>query len=420
MEGPALHLSQIDADRRKFKGFLDVPFQSWSSGTTVADLEKEVASQTGLRVVYIAYRGMRLAKDTQLSSLILDLQEGSCPRFSVHTTSGDNVFFVKSLRGSSVMVDLPLNSSTVRELKEEVEVLEKIPSEYQRFVYNGKHLADSEPITKTLRDYGVERDSTVQLLTRMRGGGPDVPAPIEFADVQNESALEVLPWSKDAPIWRFVGKGLNLEGKCTNEKCIAHGHMVVCMKGFAAVNLAKEQGHCPICKQAVRVKTCSFTKCTWMYEGRKAVVDVPKPARGFSQRYSELTGFLTQCFGGKLRVEDEEYPAKEKQGNRDIISPWFKASSKYEYFKQANNMVKWENLLIVAKKRPTVSKNAPGHAVPHDEPCSICFQKFGSNTDVKNHTTSCGHTFHADCVESWLSCGGTACPVCRVDLVVEQ
>jgi len=414
MEGPALHLSQIDADKRKFKGFLDVPYESWSAGTTVADLEREVAAQTGLRVLYIAYRGMRLAKETQLSSLILDLEEGTCPRFSVHTTTGENVFFVKSLRGSSVMVDLPLDSSTVRELKEEVEVLEKVPSEYQRFVYNGRHLADSEPITKTLRDYGVERDSTVQLVTRMRGGAP---SPIEFADVQNENALEVLPWSNDAPLWRIVGKGLNLEGKCTNKACIANGHTVVCRKGFVAVNLAKEQGHCPICKQAVRVKTCSFTGCTWMYEGRKAVVPVPKPALRCS-----LVTFLTQCFGGKSRATKDEdlYPAVEKQGARDIVSPWFKASSNYEYFKQENNMVKWENLLIVAKKPPTVSKDASGAAVPRDEPCSICFQKFGAKTDMKTHTTSCGHTFHAECVESWLSCGGTACPVCRDNLVVEQ
>nr|PNR47840.1 hypothetical protein PHYPA_012313 [Physcomitrium patens] len=27
---------------------------------------------------------------------------------------------------------------------------------------------------------------------------------------------------------------------------------------------------------------------------------------------------------------------------------------------------------------------------------------------------------NADCVESWLSCGGTACPICRVHLVVQK
>jgi hypothetical protein len=433
MEGPALHLSQIDADLRKFKGFVNVPYQSWSSGTTVADLEKEIASQTGLRVAFIAYRGARLTKDTQLSKLILDLHQGSklIPRFSVHTTSGDNIFFVKSLKGNSIMLDMPLKSTTVTELKEEVAVLENIPTNYQRFIYKGQQIADDElsvcrdTVKKTLHDFGVERDSTLHLVTRLRGGGTDVPASIEFSDLQNQKALKVLNWSKTAPVWRIVDKGLNLEGKCTNKACPGNGQLVICRKGFVAVNLSKEQGTCPICKQGVQVKTCSFTSCMWMYEGRKAITK-SSPSRGLelSRRRSKVTNLLTKCFSGKSPTDDDCYPKLEKQQDavgQDIVSPWYRASDKYEYFKRANNMVKWENLIIVAKKLPVVSKDGPNAEAPQDEPCSICFQAFGPNADAeKNHTTSCGHTFHANCVESWLSCGGTACPICRADLVVEK
>lgn len=417
MEGPALRFSQIDADQKKFKGFLDLSFQAWSTGSTVGDLEREIATQTGLRVAYITYRGARMPKDRKIATLIPDLQEGSCPRFTVHTTSGENVFFVRSLAGNSVMVDLPLDTTTVRELKEEVEVLEKIPIEYQRFLYNGKHFADVEPVTKTLREYGVERDSNVMLLTRLRGGAGavDVPAKIEFSDLQNQSALKVLPWSKTAPVWRIVGKGLNLEGKCTNKACEAHGQRVVCKKGFTAVNLVTEKGSCPVCKQIVQVKTCSFTSCSWMYEGRKSTP--PKTTTTLPRR---LSTFLTSCFGSNGPVPDE-YPAMEKQTSRDIVSPWFKASNKYEYFKQTQNMVQWENLIVVARKIPTVAKDGPDAEIPVDESCSICFHKFEATGDrKKTHTTSCGHIFHADCVESWLACSGTACPICRVDLVVEQ
>lgn len=426
MEGPALRFSQIDADHKKFKGFLEVPFHTWSTGTsTIGDLEKEIASQTGLRVSYIAYRGMRLQKDHQVSTLIPDLQEGTgCPRFSVHTTSGENIFFVKSLGGNSVMVDLPLATSTVRELKDEVEALERIPIEYQRFLYNGKHFADTEPITKTLRDYGVERDSNVHLLTRLRGGAP-TSGNLEFSDLQNQSALVVLPWSTTAPVWRIVGKGLNLEGKCTNKNCAAHGHRVVCKKGFTAVNLLTERASCPVCQQIVQVKTCSFTSCSWMYEGRK-IAPAPRPAKFVLPR--RLTNFVTSCFGRnglpspKTEHDEHNYPAVEKQSTitRDIVSPWFRASNQYEYFKQTQNMVQWENLLVVAKKLPTVAKDGPNAEVPLDESCSICFHKFEATGDrAKTHTTSCGHIFHADCVESWLACSGTACPICRVELVVE-
>ncbi|KAG0580624.1 hypothetical protein KC19_4G187800 [Ceratodon purpureus] len=420
MEAPALRFSQIDADQKKFKGFLDVSYGNWSAESTVGDLERMVSAQTGLRVAYIAYRGMRLRKDRQLSTLILDLEEGSCPRFSVHTTTGENVFFVRSLAGNSVMVDIPLDSSTVKDLKAEVHALEKIPTEDQRFLYQGKHFADIEPITKTLRDYGVERDSTVQLLTRLRGGGVDIPsAKIEFSDLQNKSALKVLPWSKKAPVWRIVGKGLNLEGKCTNKACAAGRarSRVVCKKGYTAVNLVTEQAQCPVCKESVQVKTCSFTDCLWMYEGRK--VETTKSSHRLSSR---VTALLTDCFTGSPKEDD--YPAVEKQSStavRDIVSPWFRASTKYEYFKQTKNMVQWENLLVVAKKVPTVAKDGPNAAIPLDESCSICFQNFEATKDrAKTHTTSCGHIFHADCVESWLSCSGTACPICRVNLVVEK
>lgn len=422
MEAPALRVSQIDGDQKKFKGFLDVSYGNWSTESTVGDLEQVVSAQTGLRVAYIAYRGMRLGKDKHLSTLILDLEEGSCPRFSVHTTSGENVFFVKSLSGNSVMVDIPLDSSTVKDLKEEVHALEKIPTEYQRFLYSGKHLADSEPITKTLRDYGVERDSTVQLVTRLRGGVADVPsARLEFSDLQNQSALKVLPWSKTAPVWRIVGKGLNLEGRCTNKACVAGRQRlrVVCKMGYRAVNLVTERAQCPVCSRTVQVTTCSFTDCLWMYEGRKA--ETAQPLHELSKR---VTSLLTNCFTGKSSHNNDDHPAVEKQSStvgRDIVSPWFKASTKYEYFTQTKNMVQWENLLVVAKKVPTVAKDGPNATIPHDESCSICFQNFEATKDrTKTHTTSCGHIFHADCVESWLSCSGTACPICRVDLVVEK
>lgn len=298
------------------------------------------------------------------------------------------------------MVDIPLGSSTVKDLKAEVYVLERIPPADQRFLYNGKHFADEEPVTKTLRDYGVERDSTVQLLARLRGGDETFP----FSDLQNKSALKVLSWSKTAPPWRVVAKGLNLEGKCRNKACAAGRarSRVVCRKGYTAVNLITERAQCPMCKEPVQVKTCSFTDCVWMYEGRKP--EQAKPSR--------VQSLLTNCFTGSRKGE------YEKRSSRDIVSPWFKASTKYEYFEQTKNMVQWENLLVVAKKVPTVAKDGPNTAVPTDEPCSICFQKFADRPTT--HTTSCGHIFHSDCVEAWLSCSGTACPICRVDLVVEK
>jgi hypothetical protein len=398
MEGPALRFSHIDAENKKFKGFVDVPYKSWSTKATMSELESEMSSQLGgLRVAYIAYRGVRVRKDRQISSYIPDLkQQGACKdiRFSVHTTTGKNAFFVKTLEGNSVIVDLPLATTTVNELKAEVNFVKQIPIEYQRFQYEGKQFSDC----KSLANYGVERDSTVHLLTHLRGGAPG----IEFTDIQNQSALCSVPFAKTAPKWKVCTRGLNLEGKCENKACEAFGQRVICMMGFTAVNLSTDMAPCPICKERVQVKTCSFTSCSWMFEGRKVS---PKKRMSFNR----IAGFVTGCFAPKTQ---------EKPVSRDIVSPWYKASNKYEFFRQKDNMVQWENLIVVAKKLPTLARNHEQAVVSVDEKCSICFHDFSGN--LKTHTTPCKHTFHAECLESWLGCSATGCPICREEVVVEK
>ena len=41
--------------------------------------------------------------------------------------------------------------------------------------------------------------------------------------------------------------------------------------------------------------------------------------------------------------------------------------------------------------------------------CTICLDEADGSSDV---TTQCGHTFHRDCLQSWLDVG-SSCPVCK-------
>ena len=41
--------------------------------------------------------------------------------------------------------------------------------------------------------------------------------------------------------------------------------------------------------------------------------------------------------------------------------------------------------------------------------CTICLDEADGSSDV---TTQCGHTFHRDCLQSWLDVGSN-CPVCK-------
>ena len=60
--------------------------------------------------------------------------------------------------------------------------------------------------------------------------------------------------------------------------------------------------------------------------------------------------------------------------------------------------------------------NCPNSS-PIDQPsnnifiCSICFEPLNSRY-YNNTTTSCSHTFHSTCINTWVTYSNT-CPICR-------
>jgi len=73
--------------------------------------------------------------------------------------------FVKTLTGKSIVTDVD-TTDTVLTLKKMVADKEGIPVDQQRLIYGGKQLEDS----RQLSDYNIQRDSTVHLVLRLRGG----------------------------------------------------------------------------------------------------------------------------------------------------------------------------------------------------------------------------------------------------------
>ena len=74
--------------------------------------------------------------------------------------------FVKSPTGRIIVVNVRIMDS-VRTLRAMIERLEGISSDEQRLVYAGKQLEDG----RILLDYNIQRDSTIDLLLRVQGGG---------------------------------------------------------------------------------------------------------------------------------------------------------------------------------------------------------------------------------------------------------
>jgi hypothetical protein len=56
-------------------------------------------------------------------------------------------------------------------------------------------------------------------------------------------------FSDDAPKWRRIAHGLNLEGDCVNKKCVAFNQKVWIQKHFGKFSMTTEvhKSPCPMC-----------------------------------------------------------------------------------------------------------------------------------------------------------------------------
>lgn len=74
--------------------------------------------------------------------------------------------FIKSINGKTRTLQVQ-PTTTIAELKAQIQEKEGVSPEEQRLIYAGKNLDD----TKTVADYNLGADATVHLVLRVRGGG---------------------------------------------------------------------------------------------------------------------------------------------------------------------------------------------------------------------------------------------------------